>query len=145
MAELPKRIPATLLALRGSELFSGTRLRFVYGEGIKEPAFEESFGIAAFLILPNPQLKPEQTRSLETGVQQSLFGNKVSVSASYFNNLFTHQIECCEIVDAAMGTSHYFNLNRSFAQGSELEIQTRLRTRLRACRPLYPGGRAWAG
>ena len=125
------RIAATLLAVRGGELFSGTRLRFVYGEGVKEPAFEESFGIAAFQILPNPQLKPEQTRSLETGVQQGLFRNKVSVSASYFNNLFTHQIECCEVVDPTMGTSQFFNLNRSFAQGSELEIQTRLRTRLR--------------
>jgi vitamin B12 transporter len=50
------RLAATLLARRGSDLFSGTRLRFVYGEGIKEPSFEESFGIAAFLILPNPQL-----------------------------------------------------------------------------------------
>jgi len=50
------RIAATFLALRGSERFSGTRLRFAYGEGIKEPSFEESFGIAAFLILPNPFL-----------------------------------------------------------------------------------------
>ena len=125
------RIAATFLALRGGERFSGTRLRFVYGEGIKEPSFEESFGIAAFLILPNPLLEPEQTRSFETGVQQSLFRNKVFLSASYFNNLFTNQIECCEVVDPATGTSRYFNLNRSFAQGSELEIQTRLSTHLR--------------
>jgi vitamin B12 transporter len=124
------RITASFLALRGGERFSGTRLRFVYGDGIKEPSFEESFGIKAFFINPNPQLKPEQTRSLETGVEQNLFKSKVSVWASYFNNLFTHQIECCE-TGPAVGTLQFFNLNKSFAQGSELEIQTRLTTRLR--------------
>jgi len=125
------RVAVTFLARRGGERFSRTRLRFVYGEGIKAPSLEESFGIAAFLIVPNPLLKPEQTRSFETGVQQNFYRNKVSVSASYFNNLFTNQIECCEVVNAAIGTTEYFNVNRSFAQGSELEIQTRLSARLR--------------
>jgi len=125
------RVAVTFLARRGGERFSGTRLRFVYGEGIKAPSLEESFGIAAFLILPNPLLKPEQTRSFETGVQQGFFRSKIFLSASYFNNLFTNQIECCQVVNAELGTSEYFNINRSFAQGSELEIQTRLTTRLR--------------
>ena len=125
------RVAATLLALRGHDVFSGTRLRFVYGDGIKEPSFEESFGIAAFQILPNPSLKAEETRSIESGVQQNLLEDKVSVSASYFNNLFTNQIACCEPVNPTIGTSQYFNLNRSFAQGAELEIHARPRARLR--------------
>ncbi len=124
------RIAGTFLATRGHELFSGTRLRFVYGDGIKEPSFEESFGIAAFLILPNPRLKAEQTRSVEGGLQQNFFNDKVSVTASYFNNLFTNQIACCEPVNPTIGTSQYFNIDRSFAQGSELEIQARPRMRL---------------
>jgi vitamin B12 transporter len=125
------RLAASFLLLRGGQKLSGTRLRFVYGEGIKEPSFEESFGIRAFLILPNPLLKPEQTRSFETGVQQNLLTNKVTFSASYFNNLFTNQIECCEPVPSNPGATQYFNLNRSFAQGLELEIQSRLTPRLR--------------
>lgn len=125
------RVAATFLAIRGGEFFSGTRFRFVYGTGIKEPSFEESFGIAAFLIVPNPNLKPEETRSFEAGVQQNLLRDKVSLSGSYFNNLFTHQIECCETVDPNAGTTRYFNLNRSFAQGAELELHARPRLHLR--------------
>jgi outer membrane cobalamin receptor len=125
------RVAATFLAQRGGDVLSSTRLRFVYGEGIKEPSLEASFGIPAFLILQNPLLKPEQTRSLEGGVQQSFFRDKVSVSASYFNNLFTNQIECCVAVDAKAGTSEFFNLNKSFAHGSELQIESRLTARLR--------------
>jgi len=125
------RVAATFLAVRGQNLLSGTRMRFVYGDGIKEPSFEESFGIAAFLILPNPRLKAEEARSLEGGVQQNFFNDKVSVLASYFNNLFTNQIACCEPVNPTIGSSQYFNINRSFAQGSELEIQARPRMRLR--------------
>lgn len=125
------RVAATFLAFRGHHVFSGTRLRFVYGDGIKEPSFEESFGIAAFQILPNPDLKAEQTRSIESGIQQNLLNDKVSFSALYFNNLFTNQIACCEAINPTIGTSQYFNLNRSFAQGAELELHARPRARLR--------------
>src|ERR1019366_4338551 len=37
------RVAATFLALRGGEIFSGTRLRFSYGAGFKEPRLEETF------------------------------------------------------------------------------------------------------
>ncbi|HET7442811.1 MAG TPA: TonB-dependent receptor [Terriglobales bacterium] len=125
------RVAATFLAIRGAEVFSGTRLRFVYGTGIKEPSFEESFGIAAFLITPNPNLKPEESRSFEAGLEQNFLRGKVSLSASYFNNLFTHQIECCQAVNPQAGTTQFFNLNRSFAQGAELELHARPRLHLR--------------
>jgi vitamin B12 transporter len=123
------RLAATLLAIRGHDLFSGTRLRFAYGDGIKAPSFEESFGIAAFLILPNPRLEAEETRSLEAGIQQSMFRDKVSFSGTYFNNLFTNQIACCQTVSS--GTVQFFNINRSLAHGAELEIHVSPRTRLR--------------
>ena len=125
------RVATTFLVLPGHNVFSGTRLRFVYGDGIKEPSFEESFGIAAFQILPNPNLRAEQARSIETGIQQGLLNDKASISASYFNNLFTNQIACCEPVNPAIGTSEHFNLNRSFAQGAELELHARPQPRLR--------------
>jgi len=125
------RIAATFLVRRGGDQLSGTRLRFAYGQGIKAPSFEEAFGIAAFLILPNPQLKAEENRSLEAGIQQSLLGGRFSVSAAYFNNLFRNQITCCTPVDPVTGSSRFFNINRSFAHGSELEFHARPRRRLR--------------
>jgi vitamin B12 transporter len=119
----------TLLALRGGDVFSGTRLRFAYSEGIKEPRFEETFGISGtFPSNPNPNLKPEQNRSLEAGVQQSLWGGKSSLAATYFNNLFHNQIAFQ--TDPVTFAGQYFNVDRSLAHGAEVEFHSRLRSSL---------------
>jgi vitamin B12 transporter len=123
------RAALSLLALRGGDVLSGTRLRFAYSEGIQEPSFEESFGITGtFPTNPNPNLKPEQNRSLEAGVQQSLWGGKSSLAATYFNNLFHNQIAFQ--TDPKTFIGQYFNVNRSLAHGAELESHTRLRSSL---------------
>ena len=62
------RAALTFLAFRGGEFLSGTRLRLAYGEGIKEPSFDESFGTGSFFIIANPNLKPERSRTLETAI-----------------------------------------------------------------------------
>ena len=50
------RVSGTFLLFRGNEAFSGTRLRAGYAEGIKEPSFQQSFGISGtFPVLPNPE------------------------------------------------------------------------------------------
>ncbi len=123
------RVAASVLALRGGDILSGTRLRFAYGTGIKEPRLEESFGVGGFGIIPNPNLKAEENRSFETGVQQSFFGGKGWLAATYFNNLFTNQIAFS--FDPATFTSQYLNLNRALAHGAELELRAR------------PGSRIW--
>ena len=65
------RVSGSFLLLHGNETFSGTRLRAGYAEGIKEPSFQQSFGIAGtFPTLPNPNLKPEQNHSVEAGFEQ---------------------------------------------------------------------------
>jgi outer membrane cobalamin receptor len=117
------RVAASLLALRGGELFSGTRLRFVFGQGIKEPRLEESFGIGAFNLIPNPNLKPEEARSLEAGVQQEFDRGKYSLSATWFDNLFRNQIAFS--FNPLTFASQYVNLNRAFAHGAELEFHGR--------------------
>ena len=118
------RISATYLAWRGNNVLSGTRLRFGYGEGIKEPRLEESFGaVDAFggpVTFPNPtNLKPEQNRSLEAGFIQNL-GQKASFAGTYFNNQFTHQI-----VFVFVPQTQYLNLNKSMAHGAEFEFHAR--------------------
>jgi len=116
------RVAATYLIRRGDDVLSGTRLRFAYGTGIKEPRFEESFGVGGFGIIPNPNLKAEENRSLEAGVQQSLLGDRLAVQASYFNNLFRNQIEF-----NFLGTvGQYINVNEALAHGAELELHARL-------------------
>jgi outer membrane cobalamin receptor len=119
------RASATFLAWRGNSTFSGTRLHFGYAEGIKEPSFEQSFGITGtFPTLPNPNLKPEQNQAIEAGVQQSLFDNRLSLSAVYFHNQFRDQIEF--EYNADTNTSQYVNFNRSMAQGAEVVLSGRV-------------------
>ncbi len=123
------RAALSLLALRGGDVLSGTRLRFAYSEGIKEPRFEETFGISgSFPTNPNPNLQPEQNRSLEAGVQQSIWGGKSSLAATYFNNLFRNQIAFQ--ADPVTFIGQYFNVNRSLAHGAEVEFHSRLRSSL---------------
>ncbi len=122
------RIAASVLALKGGEVFSGTRLRFAYATGIKEPRLEEAFGLGGFGIIPNPNLKAEQNRSFEAGVQQSLFGGKYWMGATYYNNLFTNQIAFS--FDPTTFVSQYVNLNQALAHGAEFEFRARPGRRL---------------
>jgi outer membrane cobalamin receptor len=116
------RVAATYLLLRGGQTFSGTRLRVAYAQGIKEPSFEETFGISGlFPADPNPNLKAEENRSYEAGFEQSLFANRYAFSALYFNNQFRNQIEFT--TNPVDFNGYYLNLNKSFAQGAELEFK----------------------
>ena len=118
------RVAFSYLALRGGQFFSGTRLRFSYATGIKEARFEESFASGPGIV-PNPHLKAEENRAFEAGVEQSLLSGKYSLSAIYFNDLFRHQIDFA-IVDPTTFTGQYENINKSFAQGAEVEFHGRL-------------------
>ena len=123
------RVAVTFLALRGGPVFSGTRLRFGYAQGIKEPRFEESFGISGvFPSDPNPNLRPEENRAFETGFEQSLFGEKYSLSAIYFNNQFRNQIQFT--TNPADFNGQYVNVNQSMAHGAEVQFQGRVANRV---------------
>ncbi len=123
------RAAVSVLALRGGDLFSGTRLRFAYGEGIKAPRFEESFGISGtFPVNPNPDLQEESSRSLEAGFQQSFARGRHWLSATYYNNQFRNQIVFR--TDPVTFIGQYVNVGRSFAHGAEVEWQSRLRSDL---------------
>ena len=122
------RVALTLLALHGGELFSGTRLRFSYATGFKEPRLEETFAGPPYSI-PNPGLRPERVRAFEAGIQQDLLHGKYVFNATYFNNLFHNQINY-ETVNFTTFVGEYFNVNEAFAQGAEIELQAKLRSRL---------------
>jgi vitamin B12 transporter len=125
------KIAGSFDLLKGSERFSGTRLRASYATGIKEPKFEESFGITGiFPANPNPNLKPEENRAVEAGIEQSFFGRKYSLSALYFRNSFRDQIDLKTDPVTFVGT--FININRSLAHGAEVEFDARVSNRLRA-------------
>jgi outer membrane receptor protein involved in Fe transport len=111
-----------LQALKGREIFAGTRFRFSYATGIKEPRFEESFGSGPFQI-PNPNLKAEENRAFEAGFDQSLFSGKYAFSAVYYNNLFRNQIDFATNPVTFVG--QYVNINKSIAHGAEAQFHGR--------------------
>ena len=121
------RVALGFQALRGSHIFSGTRLNFSYATGIKEPRFEETF-VSSEFQLPNLNLKAERNRALEAGFQQNLLSRFVFV-ANYFNNLFHDQIEFVT-VNPTTFVGEYINLEKSLAHGAEVELQSRLTQRL---------------
>jgi outer membrane cobalamin receptor len=122
------RVALSLLALKGNSFFSGTRLRFSYATGIKEPRFEEAFPSGSGVI-PNFNLKAEENRAFETGFEQGLVGGKYQFSAVYFNNLFHNQINFVTI-DPKTNTGQYQNIDKSMAEGAELQLSGRLSSRL---------------
>jgi len=124
------RVALTLLALRGGEIFSGTRLRFSYATGFMEPALYETFASLPYYA-PNPGLLPLRTRAFEAGLQQAFLRGRWSLNATYFNNLFHDQIEYGLNTEPYAGNppgtlGQFFNVQQSFAQGAEFQIEGRI-------------------
>jgi vitamin B12 transporter len=124
------RVAAGFQLLRGGELLSGTRLRFSYATGIKEARLDEAFaGGPGTGIIPNPNLKAEENRAFEAGLEQGLFGGRYALTATYYNNLFRHQIDFA-ILDFTTFEGQYQNIDKSLAHGAEVELRGRLTSRL---------------
>jgi outer membrane cobalamin receptor len=125
------RVAASYRVLGDHGPLSGTTLRVAYGKGFKEPRLEESFGaVGAFglITLPNPKLGPEENRSIETGFTQGLFGQRVSLSATYFNNKFSKLI--IFNTDPVTFVSQYINIGNALAHGTEFELHSRITDRV---------------
>jgi len=116
------RVAASYTAHRGGNNFGATRLRFVYASGILAPALDQSFATA--FTVANPNLKAEENRSFEAGLQQGFANGKYSASANFFQNDFRRQIEYMQCTTCVLG--QYVNLDRSIARGVEFEIHARL-------------------
>jgi len=116
-------LAASYLLWNGRGALGAFRLHGRYAEGIKEPRFEETFGVGGFGIIPNPNLKPETNRGIEAGFQQSFFANKYALNAVYFNNQFRDRIDFT--FDPLTFAGQYVNVNKSFAQGAEFELNGR--------------------
>ncbi|MCZ6876391.1 MAG: TonB-dependent receptor, partial [bacterium] len=69
---------------------TNTTLRANWGEGFKLPSF---FALGFPPPVGNPDLVPETSWSVDAGVTQILWGERVSVSATYFYNEFDHLID----------------------------------------------------
>ena len=99
----------------------GTKIRAFAGTGYRAPSLWELYGVSGdqgtLRRLGNPDLKPETSKSWEAGVDQSLFGGKLTAGATYFetrldNVVFTRG-------------SKYQNGGKGLAKGIEAYVSAR--------------------
>jgi iron complex outermembrane receptor protein/vitamin B12 transporter len=81
------------------KIFSGTRILFNYGDGVREPKLTDKFYSLAYnlpLIAQQLHIGPlaaPSTRTYEGGVAQAFFGERLTFRSSYFHNEFGKEIE----------------------------------------------------
>lgn len=68
---------------------TGTKFRGSYATGFKAPTLNDLF----FQGFGNPNLKPEKSLSMDLGVEQNLFNDRLFLSAGYFWNRFHDLIQ----------------------------------------------------
>ncbi len=140
------RVGASLALLQGRGFWGETRLRAFYGEGIKEPRFDQLYS-DAFGDIGNPNLKPEASKTWSIGVEQNLADSRVKLTADYFSNRFYDLVgfEFCsadptnptgntcgvDVPGAPPFFGYFINVDRARARGLDLSVDSQVRSWLR--------------
>ncbi len=97
--------------------WTGTILRGSWGEGFKAPTpFQLSF-IGLVSMTANTDLKPEESRGFDIGLEQDFLAGKLNTRLTYFANTIDDQI------DFSFVTLGFENLSKVETEGVEAEIQ----------------------
>ncbi|MCG2754496.1 MAG: TonB-dependent receptor [Desulfobacteraceae bacterium] len=87
---------------------TGTKLRGSYGTGFRAPSLYQLYSSYG-----DVNLKPEESKGYDVGIDQELFGEKVLLSATYFH------ITIDDMVGWNNDTSKYYNLGKVKTEGWE--------------------------
>jgi vitamin B12 transporter len=128
------RVGASLALRYGKGFWGDTRYRISYGEGVIEPRFDQTAGSSP-CSPGNPELKPEESKTWNTGIEQKLANDRVKISAEYFSNRFYDIVSftsCfpgsgCTIPQPAGCPAfwgNYFNTDVARARGVNLAAET---------------------
>lgn len=104
---------------------AATRFRAAYGTAFKEPAFAEVFTTS--FTRGNPSLGPEQSRSVEVGVEQHLARTRALVRLTWFGQRFRDRIDFVPFPADSSTFGTYANIGRADASGLEAELELQLR------------------
>ncbi len=103
---------------------SGTKLRATYGTGFAAPGSDDRFGVPQWGQLANPNLRPEESRGWDVGIDQSL-GNRVTLGLTYFRNDFDDLFQW-EYVDFVTFQGRTANVASAETHGVELGVRAEL-------------------
>jgi vitamin B12 transporter len=129
------------VALRyGKGFWGDTHYRVFYGQGIKEPRFDQLYD-DKFGDFGNPLLKPEASKNWSTGIEQKLAGDRLIFSGEYFSNRFYNIISfafCSPNLPPLTGNTcgvtfpgappsfgYFFNSDRARARGTNIAVEAR--------------------
>lgn len=109
----------------GVDAGHGTRLRGAWGSGIKNPGFYELYGYFNGQFIGNPDLRPEKSKGWEVGVDQSLAGDAIRLSATWFDSRLTGEIHTIYPAPTFVATPAN-RTTRSTRKGLELSARAQL-------------------
>jgi vitamin B12 transporter len=121
------RVGGSYVLHYGKGFLGDTRYHAFYGQGIKEPRFDQTFGTDP-CYPGNPLLKPEASKGWTTGFEQKLAADRWKLSADYFYNRFYNIVSFA--YDPAPNPNFcgtYFNTDLAIARGVNLASEFRLR------------------
>ena len=105
-----------------------TRVHASYGTGVQNPTLIEQFGFFSDFV-GNPNLKPEQSKGWDIGIEQQFLDGRGLVDLTYFNEELTDEIG--SVFDQDLGASTPVNRDgTSERQGIELGAQFDINDRL---------------
>ncbi|MCX5714970.1 MAG: TonB-dependent receptor [Candidatus Omnitrophica bacterium] len=106
---------------------TGTRGRGVYSTGFKAPSLNQLYAPPNpgwWFLGGNVNLKPEDAKSYELGIDQYLFDSKLKLSATYFQLRFSNLIKY--VTDPATGQDTYQNASKAKSTGMEYGAEVNL-------------------
>jgi vitamin B12 transporter len=124
----------------GGRWFRGTKIRANVATGVQEPSLATDFSSLYTQFGPATAVKDGisplhalRTRTLDAGIEQNIFGEKLIFKAGYYHNAFSHQIEYVDsgTLEKDFGIPGYIsnvygadvNSLAFHAQGLESEVQ----------------------
>ncbi|MEQ9142993.1 MAG: TonB-dependent receptor [Parvibaculaceae bacterium] len=99
---------------------TGTVFRGSWGEGFKSPTPFQATFFCCGALGPNPNLKPEESRGWELGVEQAFLDDRYNVQVTYYEQDVENQI------DFSFASGGYLNIDRVETEGWELIGTARL-------------------
>ena len=104
---------------------TGTKLRASYATGFRAPTINE----LSFPGFGNPNLRPEKSQGGDVGIDQTLFDNRVTLSANYFWTRYRDQIlTVFDPIGCPAGTFGFCpaNFGSTTAKGVEVSIKANI-------------------
>lgn len=132
------------------QFFAETKLRFNYGQGIKEPSTYQQGNQLYALLTPAQRSQfavgavgPERSRAFDFGIQQGLWGGRARLDVAGFHNRFYDLITYLDTTAlvsigvspaaaAASGFGAYVNATSTSSKGMEAQIVAELGRGFRA-------------